>query len=144
MPLIVSRRAASWGSHGCLIEMIKLIKVKSEDGAGPVIGDVDLFFFPEGEAEVNIMIASPEWRRHGHASEALTLAIQYAMQRLEVSKFVAKIGADNEASCKFFERHGFKRINEEPNVFGQLVYELDAGDVPSSNLHVHSSFEISP
>lgn len=124
--------------------MIKLIQVKADNGSGPIIGDVDLFFSPEGEAEVNIMIAPPEWRRHGYASEALTLAMQYAIQRFDIGKFVAKIARTNEASCKFFERHGYQRVNSEANVFGEFIYELDAGNVPSADLNIHSSFEINP
>lgn len=51
-----------------------MIKVKE---TGDVVGDVDLFFSPEGEAEVNIMIASPDNRRRGYAGEALMLLLQY-------------------------------------------------------------------
>jgi len=118
--------------------MIKLIRTKE----GKVIGDVDMFLSPSGEAEVNIMIGEPEWRRHGYASEALTLAEQYAIQKLGVQKFIAKIGKDNQPSMAFFARHGYERVNEEPNVFEEVVYELDGDNVPRADLVLHSSFEI--
>lgn len=118
--------------------MIKLIRTKE----GNVIGDVDLFFSPEGEAEVNIMIAEAEWRRHGYASEAVTLAMQYAVQKMKVTKFIAKIGQNNEPSLRFFERHGFRLTNIDPNVFEEYVYELDSGLVPIADLNVKSSFAI--
>ncbi|PJF18969.1 hypothetical protein PSACC_01216, partial [Paramicrosporidium saccamoebae] len=109
---------------------------------GDIIGDIDLYFFPEGEAEINIMIASPEWRRHGYASEALTLAMQYAIQRTKTRKFIAKIGQKNEASLRFFERHGFQLTQVDPNVFDEYVYELNAGMVPLADLDIQSPFHI--
>jgi RimJ/RimL family protein N-acetyltransferase len=118
--------------------MIKLIKTKE----GTVIGDIDMFFSGDGEAEVNIMIGDSEWRRHGYASEALTLAEQYAVQKLDVQKFIAKIGKNNTPSMRFFERHGYRVMAEEPNVFDELIYELDAGDVPRTDLSIKSPFEI--
>ena len=119
--------------------MIKLIKTKE----GTVIGDVDMFFFSDGEAEVNIMIGDSEWRRHGYASEALALAEQYVVQKLNIQKFIAKIGKNNTPSIQFFERHGYRMVAEEPNVFDELIYELDAGDVPQTDLSIKSPFEIS-
>lgn len=122
--------------------MIKLIRTKD----GNIVGDIDVFFSNDDDglalAELNIMIASSEWRRRGYASEALTLTMQYCMQRLDVRRFVAKIGKDNQASRLFFERHGFRTSAKTPDAFAEFRYELDAGNVPSSDLRIDSAFQI--
>lgn len=51
-----------------------MIRIKDNQ---KVIGDVDIFFTPEGTGEINILIAPPEQRRKGFASEALVLMMQY-------------------------------------------------------------------
>lgn len=71
-----------------------------------------------------------------HSSDVL------ATQRCGAKKFIAKIGANNLGSLQFFERQGFSSINKEPNVFKEFVYEMDAGDVPESDLNIQSSFSI--
>lgn len=65
-----------------------------------------------------------------------------AVQRVDIHRFVAKIGSTNKSSQGFFERHGFRQINEKPNVFDELEYELDAGDVPIADLNIKSLFNI--
>jgi len=119
--------------------MIKLIKAKDQN---QVVGDIDFFFDGEGNAEVNIMVGDPEMRRHGYASHALTLAMQYAVQRFQVRCFVAKINHANQSSMKFFERHGFTTSDKNPNVFGEITYILDAGDLIQSDLQISSSFHV--
>lgn len=118
--------------------------MKKDDPKVP-IGDIDLFFDGDGCAEVNILIASPGDRQQGYAGEALTLAMQYAIQRLNTTKFVAKIKHDNMASRAFFEKMGFRPEDgpaAKPNVFGEIVYVIGAGDVPIADLTIKSNFSI--
>lgn len=65
-----------------------------------------------------------------------------AVQRCNVKKFIAKVGASNTGSLKFFERQGFRLTSKEPTVFNEFVYEMDAGDVPGADLNIQSSFGI--
>ena len=55
---------------------------------------------------------------------------------------MAKVGKDNDVSLKFFERQGFKRVNAQPNIFNEFVFELEAGDVPIADLNIKSAFTI--
>ena len=120
--------------------MIKLIQ--SRGGSQEIIGDIDMFFQAEGQAEINLMIVDPNNRRKGYASEALTLAMEYAIQKFEIKVFVAKIDQKNGASIRLFEKMGFSKVKDEPNVFGEYELHLDAGDVPSADLQIESSFHI--
>ncbi|GMK60005.1 hypothetical protein CspeluHIS016_0902220 [Cutaneotrichosporon spelunceum] len=78
-----------------------------------MVGDVNLFK-PEGsdDAECEIMIAEPEFRRKGIAAEALSLFITYAVHHLPLGPrhFIARIGTANEASISLFERLGFGKV----------------------------------
>ncbi len=124
----------------CMHATDKMIKMIQLVGHDEVIGDVDIFFAADGDAEVNIMIAVPEMRRQGLASEALLLAMQYgtatlhvptrggrppphqgshltrrackAVQRYNVKSFSAKISKDNGSSLQFFAKFGFRALQE--------------------------------
>ncbi|BEJ18099.1 hypothetical protein CspHIS471_0703760 [Cutaneotrichosporon sp. HIS471] len=78
-----------------------------------MVGDVNLFK-PEGsdDAECEIMIAEPEFRRKGIAVEALSLFITYAVHHLPLSPrhFIARIGTANHASISLFERLSFGKV----------------------------------
>lgn len=57
------------------------------------------------------MVAEPDSRRKGLALEALQLFMAYLHSRLGVSRFVAKIGADNAPSLALFQgRLGFVEL----------------------------------
>ncbi|EIW65327.1 acyl-CoA N-acyltransferase [Trametes versicolor FP-101664 SS1] len=85
----------------------------------PMIGDVNLFLKgtpdeEEFEAEAEIMVAEPAYRRRGIAFTALQLMLSYATDPLSPSplpvrpeKLVARIGDKNEPSIRLFEKLGF-------------------------------------
>ncbi|ORX88539.1 N-acetyltransferase 9, partial [Basidiobolus meristosporus CBS 931.73] len=72
---------------------------------GTMVGDINLFFNDVEDptfAEIEIMIAEPDYRRRGLGSEALKLMMNYGIQELGVSKYQAKISLKNEASISLF------------------------------------------
>ena len=76
-------------------------------------GDVNLFFNDnedEHAAEIEIMIAEKLSRRKGLAFEALNLMMDYAIDKLNVSQFVAKITSENKPSLELFKKLGFDDI----------------------------------
>mgnify|MGYP001337676078 CR=1 FL=1 len=78
-------------------------------------------------AEIEIMIADVSARRKGLASEALRLMQGYAMENLDVSRFIAKIGFDNEKSRRLFEGLGFaERSSSE--VFRETTFVCAPGE----------------
>ncbi|TFY79103.1 hypothetical protein EWM64_g4903 [Hericium alpestre] len=109
----------------------------------PMIGDVNLFFkgrpgddAEDFEAELEVMIAEPAYRRQGLAQCALEMLLAYATARalgpaeampfpLVASHFVARIGASNAASIALFERLGFE-IVRHVEVFDEVEMRVRA------------------
>jgi RimJ/RimL family protein N-acetyltransferase len=72
-----------------------------------MVGDVNMFmndYDDCGNAEIEIMIAEPRYRRRGFAREALKLMIHYGRKELKLTRFFAKIGESNLASIELFKR----------------------------------------
>ncbi|KAK0473524.1 GNAT domain-containing protein [Armillaria luteobubalina] len=115
----------------------------------PMAGDVNMFLngAPEDEdeftAEVEIMIAEPDYRRGGLALEALQLMLQYATENkfltegssvptvfptssplpVPPSSLVARIGDTNLPSIRLFEKLGFV-ITKRIEVFSEVEMKL--------------------
>lgn len=91
-----------------------------------VAGDVNFFFNDHDDssiAEIEIMIAEPDSRRKGIATEALQLFMAYGVSVLGVTKFSAKIGEENESSLQLFQKLGYKEVNRSA-VFKEVTLEL--------------------
>lgn len=75
------------------------------------IGCVDLFDFDpvNMRAGVGIMITKDE-RGKGYASEALSLIIDYAFERLRLHQLYSNVLLDNKASLELFKKKHFKQI----------------------------------
>jgi RimJ/RimL family protein N-acetyltransferase len=72
-----------------------------------MVGDVNLFmndYENAFNAEIEVMIADPRYRRRGLASDALKLMIFYGTEQLKLKRFFAKIGENNLASIALFKR----------------------------------------
>jgi diamine N-acetyltransferase len=74
------------------------------------VGVIDLFDFDphHRRAALGIFIA-PEHRHRGHASEALSLLLEYARKVLSLKQVYCTVDHGNEASRKLFLRHGFEQ-----------------------------------
>ena len=75
----------------------------------------------EREAEIEVMVAEPEFRRQGCAKEALNLIMKYAKEFLNVTTFFAKIKADNDGSIKLFRNLGYT-FESKSEVFNEVCY----------------------
>lgn len=97
----------------------------------PMIGDVNLFLkgSPQDddfEAEVEVMIAEPAYRRQRLAHTALSLLLAYATSPaspaplpVPPARLVARIGQDNAPSIRLFESLGFEVVRRV-DVFNEL------------------------
>lgn len=87
--------------------MIDLI----EEDKASTIGCVDLFDFDplNMRAGVGIMITKDE-RGKGYASEALSLIIDYAFDRLRLHQLYSNVLIDNKASLELFKKKHFTQI----------------------------------
>lgn len=72
-------------------------------------GDVNIFlndYDDKYNAEIEIMIAEPRYRRCGVATEALKLMMHYGATQLKIRRFFAKINRKNIGSIALFKRFG--------------------------------------
>lgn len=70
-------------------------------------GDVNLFMHDRDDpfnAEIEIMIAEPRYRRKGFAEEALLLMMKIGIAELSIHRFFAKISEDNQPSLSLFRK----------------------------------------
>lgn len=65
--------------------------------------------FKNATAELNIKLASTQWKKHGYGTRALRLLIAYAFQELNINCLSASILEYNAASIALFEKLGFQR-----------------------------------
>ena len=70
------------------------------------IGQVRLELSDDKSAEVDISIVSNE-RNKGYGAQALSLACQYAWEKLNVARLIAHIKEGNQASINAFTKAGF-------------------------------------
>ncbi|XP_017753350.1 PREDICTED: uncharacterized protein LOC108545974 [Eufriesea mexicana] len=94
-----------------------------------MIGDTNLFFNDLNQpntAEVGIMIANITYRRKKRGWEAIILMLLYGIEKLNATKYIAKIKSNNEESIKMFEKLRFQKlkssIQKRPLFFSSLVY----------------------
>ncbi|PVU89565.1 hypothetical protein BB559_005062 [Furculomyces boomerangus] len=92
-----------------------------------MVGDVNLYIndiYDKERAEIEVMIAEPEFRGKGIASEALKILMCYALKALGISKFYCRILEKNVQSIKLFSNLGYK-ITERSEYFKQVTLELE-------------------
>ncbi|CAG8498706.1 14365_t:CDS:2 [Funneliformis caledonium] len=96
-----------------------------------MIGDVNLFFNDNDDpnvAEIEIMIAEQSYRRLGLAKNALLLMFHYAINELNVTRFLAKISTNNQPSIQLFTRKfGFVEISFS-KIFKEHSLELNVSE----------------
>ncbi|KAF9324035.1 N-acetyltransferase 9 [Podila minutissima] len=102
-----------------------------------MVGDVNLFFNDHDDphsAEIEIMIAEPNYRRKGMGLEAIRMMITYARQSLGTKRITAKISTDNKGSIQLFLTQlgfvqiSFSQIFEEVTLEKVLSVETENGE----------------
>nr|XP_012140200.1 PREDICTED: N-acetyltransferase 9-like isoform X3 [Megachile rotundata] len=90
-----------------------------------MIGDTNLFFNQSDElncAEIEIMIADVTCRGKKRGWEATILMLLYGIEKLNVTKYMAKIKFNNEKSIKMFEKLQFHEVAKS-EVFQEYTFE---------------------
>lgn len=123
---------------GATGRFIKIIRARE---TGRLVGDINVFFSRADDsngdaAEINIMIADLGDRNKGYASEALMLAMAYAVQKFNVGHFFVKVLAKNSQALAFFRKHGFKDGEAGVDAFGEVRLALAADALPRTLLHI--------
>ncbi|XP_077482287.1 alpha/beta-tubulin-N-acetyltransferase 9 [Stigmatopora argus] len=104
-----------------------------------MIGDVNIFLTDPTEptlAELEIMIAEPNYRAKGIGKEVTQIMMHYGFTKLGISKFQAKIGLDNVISIAMFEKLHFQKVSV-CQVFKEVTLEAPVDDSLRRNLLRH-------
>jgi RimJ/RimL family protein N-acetyltransferase len=99
---------------------------------GGMVGDVNLYFNDhenEHAAEIEIMIAEPEFRSSGFGKEAVTMMMWYAYNYLNVNSLTAKISIDNVPSINLFKKLGFQQVSVS-EIFGEITMNRTGSSMP--------------
>jgi RimJ/RimL family protein N-acetyltransferase len=122
--------------------MLSRVFPGQHDVPGRMVGDVNLFLYPAEQkkkvvGELEIMIASPQHRGQGYATEALRYFLRYISTRMtdilseygtgatSLQYLRVKIDKDNTRSIKLFEGLGFSMQGGGPNYFGEVELRLE-------------------
>ncbi|XP_006615486.1 uncharacterized protein LOC102674348 [Apis dorsata] len=101
----------------------KAIYIENGNEIEAMIGDTNLFFNESDQpntAEIEIMIANINCREKKRGWEAIILMMLYGIDKLNVTKYIAKIKCDNEKSIKMFEKLRFQQ--KRPLFFNSVMY----------------------
>jgi diamine N-acetyltransferase len=76
------------------------------------IGTIDIFDcdFKNKRAGIGILIAEPEKRGKGFASEVMEIILPYCFDTLSLHQVYCSIFSDNEESIRLFKKFGFKEV----------------------------------
>ncbi len=87
-------------------KQLRLMMVQQSDKK--VVGTIDLTDFSplHGRAAVGIAVHG-DYRRHGYATDALSLLCEYAFEFLSLKQLYAHVPVDNEPSLRLFTAGGF-------------------------------------
>ncbi|XP_036397843.1 N-acetyltransferase 9 [Megalops cyprinoides] len=91
-----------------------------------MVGDVNIFLTDPSDpsvAELEIMIAEPNYRGKGLGKEVIRVMMCYGVTKLGVKKFEAKIGLDNKVSIALFKKFHFQECSVS-EVFQEMTLEL--------------------
>ncbi|XP_064179233.1 N-acetyltransferase 9 isoform X1 [Anguilla rostrata] len=91
-----------------------------------MVGDINIFLTDPSDptlAELEIMIAEPNYRGKGIGKEVIRMMICYGVMKLGVRKFEAKIGLDNKISIALFKKFKFQEQSVS-EVFQEMTLEL--------------------
>ena len=85
--------------------------ISRESELSSLTGDVNMFLNLEmarQEAELEVMVAEAQWRGIGLGKEAIKILIYFAILKMNIKKFIVKIGSTNLESLALFKGLGFE------------------------------------
>ncbi|XP_048870496.1 N-acetyltransferase 9 [Brienomyrus brachyistius] len=107
-----------------------------------MVGDVNIFLIDPNEAsvaELEIMIAEPNYRGKGLGKEVTHMMMCYGVTKLGIRKFEVKIGLDNKVSIAMFKKFNFHEISVS-EVFQEVTLELAVDEALKDRLMEDMSF----
>ncbi|KAL5709629.1 GCN5-related N-acetyltransferase 9 [Ranunculus cassubicifolius] len=110
-------------------------------------GDVNIYMNDLDDpqmAEMEIMIAEPKSQGKGLGKEAILMMMNFAIEKLGIQSFRAKIGESNVKSLSLFRKLGFEESSYS-KVFKEVTLELPVNSIKCRDLinsvgelHIHT------
>jgi ribosomal-protein-alanine N-acetyltransferase len=105
----------------------RAVVLDDEKGDRHVIGSVGFHGPPDSEGRLEIGYSiDPSYRRRGFASEAARAMFEWAATAHGVTRFIASVAPDNEASLNLIRQFGFERVGEQMDDIDGLEYVFEA------------------
>ena len=97
-----------------------------DDGSRRVVGSIGFHGPPDdqGRLEVGYSV-DPPFRRRGYASESVRALFDWAHREHGISRFIASISPDNDASLKLTAAYGFHQVGEQMDEIDGLEYVFE-------------------
>ncbi|CAF0813723.1 unnamed protein product [Adineta ricciae] len=114
---------------------------ETHDEIKSMIGDVNLFLNDPDDlhcGEVEIMIAEETARHKGYGIETLHTFFRYAIETLNITRFVVKIGLKNLPSIALFTNKFQFQTIQTSEVFQEVTMERHTNDKFIQLLHVNT------
>ncbi|HUJ24295.1 MAG TPA: GNAT family protein [Bryobacteraceae bacterium] len=112
-----------------LIHMFTIV----ESGSGGPVGNIDVRPYADGyRADIGLWIGQA-YHGKGYGTAAISLAVEYGFERVQLQKIEARVFVGNHASRRAFEKNGFVlegTVRRAIRKRGQFVDEWLMGVLP--------------
>jgi GNAT superfamily N-acetyltransferase len=98
----------------------------AEDGGRRVVGSIGFHGPPDAQGRLEVGYSvDPAFRRRGYASESVKAIFDWAHREHGITRFVASISPDNEASLSLTAAYGFHQVGEQMDEIDGLEYVFE-------------------
>ena len=97
-----------------------------DDGSRRVVGSIGFHGPPDAQGRLEVGYSvDPPFRRRGYASESVKAMFDWAHREHGITRFVASISPDNQASLNLTAAYGFKQVGEQMDEIDGLEYVFE-------------------
>jgi RimJ/RimL family protein N-acetyltransferase len=97
-----------------------------EDGTRRTVGSIGFHGPPDAEGKLEVGYSvDPPFRRRGYASESVKALFDWAFREHGITRFVASISPDNDASLNLTAAYGFQKVGEQMDEIDGLEYVFE-------------------
>lgn len=95
-------------------------------GVRRVIGSIGFHGRPDAENRLEVGYSvDPPYRRRGYARESVVALFDWAHRTYGITRFVASVSPDNQASLNLIAQLGFERVGEQMDEYDGLEYVFE-------------------
>jgi RimJ/RimL family protein N-acetyltransferase len=97
-----------------------------DDGSKRVVGSIGFHGPPDAQRRLEVGYSvDPPFRRRGYASESVKALFDWAFRNHGITRFIASISPDNDASLNLTAAYGFHKVGEQMDDIDGLEYVFE-------------------